>query len=164
MNKEHVKLLLDYSKMLGEFTGTLQGIVWWDIPKELEEKLKKQIKELKTIDTDKKFAVMQQGHIDKDEKMANCLLSILDSLKLYDTDSLRLHGETLSEMMFRKMKAHNIDLNAELGFEHLKPISDWKNNKAQITNESEFPKNKGCTCKKGSDKALYCPVHRAKGL
>ncbi len=58
--------------------------------------------------------------------MASCMLSILDSLKLYDTNSLLLENETLSEVMFRKMKAYNIDLNKELGFTHLKPIT--KNN------------------------------------
>jgi hypothetical protein len=61
----------------------------------------------------------------KDEKiknMAACMLSILDDLKLYDNDSLDISEETLSEMMFRKMKAYNIDLNKELGFDHLKPI------------------------------------------
>ena len=55
--------------------------------------------------------------------MAACMLSILDSLKLYDTGGLELGDETLSEMMFRKMKGYNIDLNKELGFTHLKPIS-----------------------------------------
>jgi len=58
-----------------------------------------------------------------ENNMAACMLSILDSLKLYDNDSLFLDGETLSEMMFRKMRGHNIDLNKELGFTHLKPIS-----------------------------------------
>ena len=60
---------------------------------------------------------------DKIHNMASCMLSILDSLKLYDNDSLLLDNETLSEVMFRKMKAYNIDLNKELGFTHLKPIS-----------------------------------------
>ncbi len=60
---------------------------------------------------------------DKIHNMASCMLSILDSLKLYDNDSLLLDNETLSEVMFRKMKAYNIDLNKELGFTHLKPIT-----------------------------------------
>lgn len=51
----------------------------------------------------------------------NCLLSIYDSLKLADDDGLCLENETLTEIMFRKMKAYNIDLNEELGFTHLKP-------------------------------------------
>ena len=59
----------------------------------------------------------------KIHNMASCMLSILDSLKLSDNDSLLLDNETLSEVMFRKMKAYNIDLNKELGFTHLKPIS-----------------------------------------
>jgi hypothetical protein len=59
---------------------------------------------------------------EKIHNMASCMLSILDSLKLYDNDSLLLDGETLSEVMFRKMEAYNIDLNEELGFTHLKPV------------------------------------------
>lgn len=61
--------------------------------------------------------------VKKKHIMASCMLSILDSLKLYDNDSLVLDGETLSEMMFRKMKAYKIDLNEELGFTHLKPVT-----------------------------------------
>ena len=65
---------------------------------------------------------------DEEEKhnMAACMLSILDSLKLYDTNSLELGDETLSEMMFRKMKGYNIDLNKELGFTHLEPVTKPK--------------------------------------
>ena len=71
----------------------------------------------------------------KDEKihnMASCMLSILDYLKLQDNckkgseDMLDLNDETLSQMMFRKMKGHGIDLNKELGFEHLKPVTKKK--------------------------------------
>ena len=51
----------------------------------------------------------------------SALLSIYDSLKLADNDSLDLTDETLTEVMWRKMKAYNIDLNKELGFTHLKP-------------------------------------------
>jgi len=66
----------------------------------------------------------------KDEEivnMASCMLSILDYLKLQDNctdgeDMLQTNDETLSEMMFRKMGGHNIDLNKELGFTHLKPV------------------------------------------
>jgi hypothetical protein len=54
--------------------------------------------------------------------MASCMLSILDSLKLYDDGGLELGDETLSQVMFRKMKAYNIDLNKELGFTHLEPV------------------------------------------
>lgn len=59
----------------------------------------------------------------KKQNLLDCLLSILDSLKLYDTGSLQLGDETLSQMMFRKMEAYGIDLNKELGFTHLKPVT-----------------------------------------
>lgn len=55
------------------------------------------------------------------DNMASALLSIYDSLKLADNGHLD-DSETLTEMMFRKMKAHGVDLNKELGFTHLKPV------------------------------------------
>ena len=200
--KKHVKLLLDYSLLLGEFAGTLQGITHWDIPKELKVKLEKQIQELKATQVDDsildelhnepyeyketdmlrlhtwlmtedrepaktKFTSGNLRNVayelelmmkecartqDKREEMAACMLSILDSLKLHDNGSLELGDETLNEMMFRKMKAYKIDLNKELGFTHLKPVS-----KLMIEKE----KKADCTCKsKTKDKGLYCPVHR----
>ena len=63
---------------------------------------------------------------EKIKSMASCLLSILDTLKLFDNDSLETGDETLSEIMFRKMKFYNIDLNKELGFKHLKPVKKRK--------------------------------------
>lgn len=65
---------------------------------------------------------------EKIHNMASCMLSILDSLKLYDKGHLELGDETLSEVMFRKMKAYNIDLNKELGFDHLKPVKKNEKN------------------------------------
>lgn len=84
-----------------------------------------------------------------DEKlhnMASCMLSILDYLKLQDNcedgdvDMLQANNETLSEMMFRKMKGYNIDLNKELGFTHLSPVKsegDYKILKEHIDNPQE---------------------------
>lgn len=65
--------------------------------------------------------------------MASCMLSILDSIKLHD-NGYGYDGETLSEMMFRKMRAYNVDLNKELGFDHLKPV-DSKKNKSKSKKE-----------------------------
>lgn len=73
---------------------------------------------------------------EKIENMASCMLSILDAIKLADNDSLDLSEETLSEVMFRKMEAYNIDLNKELGFTHLKPVK----HEAKIE-VSDFVKN-----------------------
>ena len=72
------------------------------------------------------FTMMPLKKEDKVFTMASCMLSILDSLKLYDLNSLELGDGTLSEMMFRKMKGHGIDLNKELGFNHLEPIKKPK--------------------------------------
>ena len=46
MSKEELKLQLKLARTKGEFIGTLQGILWWDIPEELKEKLENKIKEL----------------------------------------------------------------------------------------------------------------------
>ena len=65
--------------------------------------------------------------------MAACMLSILDYLRLQDSckdskeDMLQFNNETLSNMMLRKMKKYNIDLNKELGFDHIKLVPSKKN-------------------------------------
>lgn len=69
--------------------------------------------------------------MDKKNKLEDaysCMLSILDTLKLHDKGSLYEEDETLSEMMFRKMGAYNIDLNKELGFTHLTPVTVQERN------------------------------------
>lgn len=58
----------------------------------------------------------------KYQNALSALLSIYDSLKLHDKNQLK-NDETLTETMFRKMKAYNVDLNKELGFTHLKPVT-----------------------------------------
>ena len=40
------RLKIEYSKLLGEYTGTLKGILYEDISPELKEKLKKNISKL----------------------------------------------------------------------------------------------------------------------
>ena len=62
----------------------------------------------------------------KIDNMTNTLLSIYDYLKLEDLngDMTKLNNETFTQMMFRKMKSYNIDLNKELGFTHLKPVKN----------------------------------------
>jgi hypothetical protein len=47
---EHEKLKLEYARLLGEFQGTLIGIVYWDIPEELRGKLQAHIKRLKQLE------------------------------------------------------------------------------------------------------------------
>jgi len=46
MSKEELYLKVKLSRLKGEFIGMLKGITWWDIPKELKEKLENKIKEL----------------------------------------------------------------------------------------------------------------------
>jgi len=164
MKKSHVNLLLEYARLLGDFTGTLQGILWWDIPKELEIKLRRQIKELKATKVDTKVLDEQELQKERADNMAECLLSLLDSLKLQDQGSLRLGRESLSEMMFRKMKSCKVDLNKELGFTHLKSIPKHMEPVKKGSESKVVKERRSCTCKADRDNALYCPVHRTKGL
>ena len=46
MSKEELYLKLKLARIEGEFIGTLKGILWWDIPEELKERLENKIKEL----------------------------------------------------------------------------------------------------------------------
>ena len=68
----------------------------------------------------------EQDYKSKINDLRNALLGVYDSLTLYDTNQLILENETLSQVMFRKMKANDIDLNKELGYKHLKPIERLK--------------------------------------
>lgn len=101
----------------------------------------------KEIDALLKKIGNEKEYEDKVKNMASCLLSILDYLKLQDKctpgekDMCELNNETLSQMMFRKMKAYNINLNEELGFDHLKPIDQKRWYKFNIDDESLYEHN-----------------------
>ena len=66
------------------------------------------------------------------QKYLNALVSMYDYLKLVDNeiinkkididiDMLELNDETLTGMFFRKLEGYDIDLNKELGWDHLEP-------------------------------------------
>jgi len=56
-----------------------------------------------------------------EQNMAAALVSIIDSIKIFDSgDYEALKYETMSEIVFRKLKAYNVDLNEILGWDHLK--------------------------------------------
>ena len=44
--EEQDKLKIKLARVQGEYIGTLKGILWWDIPNKLKEKLEKLIVEL----------------------------------------------------------------------------------------------------------------------
>ena len=69
------------------------------------------------------------------ENYLNALVAIYDYLKLVDKDiihnnininMLDVNEETLSEMFFRNLSAYDIDLNKELDWDHLKPVTRFK--------------------------------------
>lgn len=39
---------IEYTRLLGEYIGNLQGILTWDIPKELKDNIELKIKKLKS--------------------------------------------------------------------------------------------------------------------
>ena len=41
---EEDKLKIQLARLKGEFVGMLKGILWWDIPKELKERIEEVIK------------------------------------------------------------------------------------------------------------------------
>ena len=51
MNEED-KLKVQIARLEGEYIGTLKGILWWDIPNELKERLKDRIVELENQNKD----------------------------------------------------------------------------------------------------------------
>lgn len=52
MDKEHFNEVIELSKKLGLATGVLQGVLYWDIPKELREKIKNTLKQLEDEQTE----------------------------------------------------------------------------------------------------------------
>ena len=40
------KIKIKFARLQGEYVGTLKGILWWDIPKELKTKLEDTISKL----------------------------------------------------------------------------------------------------------------------
>lgn len=44
------KLRIDYSRLIGEFTGTLEGLLWYDLPEDIKAKLRAKITELNKIE------------------------------------------------------------------------------------------------------------------
>ncbi len=49
---EEALLKIKLARVQGEYIGTLKGIIWWDIPNELKEKLELLIAELENQNKD----------------------------------------------------------------------------------------------------------------
>ena len=43
----YLKIVGDLNSKIGYAEGTLEGVLWWDIPEELKDKLKETLKRLK---------------------------------------------------------------------------------------------------------------------
>lgn len=61
MTDQELKQEIKHQRLIGEFTGTLQGILWWDIPQQLREKLKQKIAALEKQDQPPKFQADKIG-------------------------------------------------------------------------------------------------------
>jgi len=115
--KDYLKVVTDSNYF--HYINMCKDIIYE--PPFTEEDYEKVYGKIETTEEDITYEIFEEDET-KVFNMASCMLSILDSLKLFDQDSLDTSDETLSEIMFRKMKAYNIDLNKELGFTHLKPV------------------------------------------
>lgn len=110
--------------------------------------------------------------------MASALLSIQDSLKLLDGGCIdMLEHETLSQIMYRKMFAYNVDLNNILNFTHLSPQKDsivrdilFKERELNIKFEEQCCSQTGGCCQTFEDKILLngeevdCDVDNLKSV
>ncbi len=86
MNKI-ISLILDYSRLLGEYKGTLQAYLWWDIPQELKERIEKDIDRVGAIAVE----IPEQAHNPIDgKKLLQDLL--LESRETICTNGLRFEG------------------------------------------------------------------------
>lgn len=47
VNKEVLKNNIEYCRLLGDFIGTLEGILFWDVDYDLEVMIKNKIEELR---------------------------------------------------------------------------------------------------------------------
>jgi len=89
--------------------------------------------ETSIVATNTAFVAVSIAEKEMRDKYASALLSLYDYLKIVDNEIIKekieigmltANEETLSEMLFRKMKAYNIDLNKDLDFTHLKPVTN----------------------------------------
>ena len=60
MSKED-KIKIKLARIQGEYIGTLKGILWWDIPNELKERLKARIVELENQNKDEQRREMSKN-------------------------------------------------------------------------------------------------------
>ena len=51
VDKDIFRLTIELSRTRGMYIGTLKGILWWDLPKELKSNLENRIKELEAETT-----------------------------------------------------------------------------------------------------------------
>jgi len=47
----HQKLFIAHARLIGEFTGTLEGLLWHNITEDVKEIMRAKIEELKAMDT-----------------------------------------------------------------------------------------------------------------
>lgn len=48
--KPEIRLQIQANRLLGEYIGTLEGIMKWNIPQELKDSLKEQLKQLRKME------------------------------------------------------------------------------------------------------------------
>lgn len=117
--KKSLEIRQKYNQMdIDEFIIHLEKYLGKELPEKDKENFK--YSGLNNVDLFTMHVDLHEN--DKVDNMSACLLSIFDTLKLYDNDSLISFDQTLSEKMFNIMKHYNIDLEKELDI-NLKPVT-----------------------------------------
>lgn len=62
---EETKLKIEIARLQGEYTGTLKGILFWDIPSKLKERLEKLIIKLENQNKDETSYLMSTSAANK---------------------------------------------------------------------------------------------------
>lgn len=115
--KEGLKLEVQANILLGNFIGTLEGIICWDIPKELKVRLKTRIEELKNT----KIIPMEDIKEPIDEKLLYITI-IKTIIEKGELDSYPTPEETLKDLGVSALDVIKILIQIE--YEFGRPISN----------------------------------------
>ena len=65
----HMKLYLAHARLLGEYTGTLKGLLWHNITDDVKIKLRARINELEALDIGEYMGDIKQENPDQSPRL-----------------------------------------------------------------------------------------------
>ena len=102
--KDKLQLQIEYSKLLGEFTGTLKGILWYDIDDKLRILLEDKIKELESKDLNFEEDLSSLGVLTgKDAERFVENMKIAENNRLPDEERKRIEDNYQAIMKIAKL-------------------------------------------------------------